>query len=441
MEGAITQLGLSNYLINKNAPAVSFFRHAYKNYSNYVKDTRVLGFKNGIKFGQTASFRFDEDGKFGDLVTNIMIAVDLPDLTGYTNTNGQPFGYCNGVGNALAQNITLSINGNLIDEHNSEFMDIYGQLTVKSGCKDNYFAMIQKYDINSYFPTNFTGGRVYIPLQFWFCRNITNRNSSLVFPLCAIYNSTIELSLDIRNFVDILATEDNVLTGAPNLQIVNGELLVDYVILEEEERRRYINAPRQLNIINQLQTYVYDIGANTTNHTFSLKSMHYPVTELLFVVRRNDAESINDYYNYSTTLSTFGRQDPIQTVRLMFDGRDRIRTTAASNFAQVEITKVHTNAPINKFIHVYSFALEPEKIEQPNGLCNFSEIQEALLHLSFVSGLPACTLYVYALNYNVLISGNGNATLLHFLTKSIPTTFPDANCDEVTQPKIKSQRA
>jgi hypothetical protein len=127
MEGAITQLGLSNYLINKNAPAVSFFRHAYKNYSNYVKDTRVLGFKNGIKFGQTASFRFDEDGKFGDLVTNIMIAVDLPDLTGYTNTNGQPFGYCNGVGNALAQNITLSINGNLIDEHNSEFMDIYGQ--------------------------------------------------------------------------------------------------------------------------------------------------------------------------------------------------------------------------------------------------------------------------------------------------------------------------
>jgi superfamily II DNA or RNA helicase len=38
MEGSITQLGLSNYLINREGPAVSFFRYDYKNYKNYVKD-------------------------------------------------------------------------------------------------------------------------------------------------------------------------------------------------------------------------------------------------------------------------------------------------------------------------------------------------------------------------------------------------------------------
>ena len=51
MEGSITQLGLSNYLINREGNAVSFFRHAYKNYANYVKDTREVNFKNGIRFG------------------------------------------------------------------------------------------------------------------------------------------------------------------------------------------------------------------------------------------------------------------------------------------------------------------------------------------------------------------------------------------------------
>ena len=114
MEGSITQLGLSNYLINREGQAVSFFKYAYKNHTNYVKDTRELNFKNGINFGQSASFRFDEDGKYGDLITNIMIAIDLPDVSSYRNINGRKFGYCNAVGNAIAKNIYLRINGDII---------------------------------------------------------------------------------------------------------------------------------------------------------------------------------------------------------------------------------------------------------------------------------------------------------------------------------------
>ena len=428
MEGSITQLGLSNYLINREGQPISFFKHSYKNHTNYVKDTRELNFKNGMKFGQTSGFRFDEDGKFGDLVTNIIVAIDLPDLSSYVNVNGRKFGYCNGVGNAIAQNIYLRINGNIIDQHTSEWLDMYGQLTVKPGCKDNYFSMIQKYDDNTYTTTSFTGGRIYVPLQFWFCRNITARNSSLVFPLCSLFNSTIELTLDIRNFLDVLVAEDGVLSGAPNLEIVNGSLIVDYVILEEEERRKNINIPKQMHIINQLQTYTYSISASTSEQTFSLKSMCYPISELLFIVRRNDAQTKNDYFNYSNTLNSVNKSNPINTVKLIFDGRDRIKTTNSSNFTQIEPTKVHTNTPVNKFIHVYSFALEPEKVEQPNGLCNFSEIQESLLHLTFNTPMVASTLYVYAINYNVLISGGGSGYLLHHLSKAAPTVFPDEDC-------------
>ena len=430
MDGSITQLGLSNYLINKEGSSVSFFRNAYKNYSNYAKDTREVNFKNSVKFGQKSSFRFDEDGVFGDLVTNIVMAVDLPDLTPYTNSNGRAFGYCNGVGNAIAKVIELRIGGELIDRHTSEWLDIYGDLTVKPGCKDNYYTMIQKYDDNYYTTTSFTGGRVYIPLQFWFCRNITARNSSLVFPLNSLYNSTIELTIEFRNLLDILVTDDNILTGAPSLEIQDTQLLVDYIILEEEERNRYVTVPKQLNIINQIQTYEFSVEANTTEKTFSLKSMKYLITELLFVLRRNDSENFNDYFNYSKTNlnDIVNKSNPIKTVRLMFDGRDRIKTTQASTFTQLEPTKVHTNTPVNKFIHVYSFALEPEKVEQPNGMCNFSELQEPMLHLTFNTNIADSTLFIYAVNYNMLISKEGSGYLLHSLSKAIPTTFPDINC-------------
>ena len=430
MEGSITQLGLSNYLINREGQAVSFFKYAYKNHTNYAKDTRELNFKNGMSFGQTSGFRFDEDGKFGDLVTNVVITIDLPDVSSYTNINGKKFGYCNGVGNAIAQNIALRIGGNLIDQHTSEWLDIYGQLTVKPGCKDNYFSMIQKYDDASYTTTSFTGGKIYIPLQFWFCRNISNRNSSLVLPLCSLYNSTIELTLDIRTLADILVSEDGVLTGMPNLNIIDSSLLIDYIILEEQERRQYISKPNQMNIINQLQSFVYDIGAGITETSFSLKSMRYPVIEIAFVVRRNDSQNANDYFNYSNqNASNFSnKKNPISSVRLIFDGSDRIKKTDANVFTILEPSKVHTNVPLNQFIHIYSFALEPEKIEQPNGICNFSELQEPLLHLTFTTPVVASTIYIYAVNYNVLINNEGGGSLLHMLSKSIPTIFPDSNC-------------
>lgn len=427
MDGSITQLGLSNYLINTDKSAVSFFQHSYKNHTNFVKDTRELQFKNGIKCGSTASFRFDEDGKYGDLITNIVIAIDLPDISSYTNINGKKIGYCNGVGNAILENVYLRINGNLIDQHTSEWMNIYGDLTVKPGCKDNYYSMIQQYDDTNFNITGFQGGRIYIPLQLWFCRNITARNSSLVLPLCNLYNSTIELSVDVRSFINLIVATDGVLTGIPALDIEYGSLFVDYVILNEDERMRYLNIPKQLNIINQLQFYKYTVSANTTEQTFSLKSMHYLVSEMLFIFQSNDAVNKNDYFNYSNSLIPANKTNPIKNARLIFDGRDRLKTTPASVFTSIEPNKVHTNTPINKYIHVYSFALEPEKIEQPNGVMNFSEIQEPLLHLGFNANLPGGTLYVFAINYNVLQCIQGAGWLLHQLSKSVPTVFPGNN--------------
>jgi hypothetical protein len=321
-------------------------------------------------------------------------------------------------------------------------MNVYSELTVKPGCQANYYSMIQQYSDAEYTTTSFQGGRVYIPLQFWFNRNISNRNSSLVFPLCSLFNSTIELSLDIRPFNRLIVAEDGVLDGlspsAGSFSIPYGALFVDYVILDEDERLGFIKIPKQLNIISQMQFYTFNVQAGITETTFSLKSMHYLVSELIFVVRRNDAQSGNDYFNYSNSLAPATKNNPLAYVRLLFDGRERLKQTPASVLTQLEPAKVHTNVPVNKFVHVYSFSLEPERIEQPTGLMNFSELQEPLLHLWFNGPAAASTLYVFAVNYNVLMGIQGAGWLLHNLSKSIPTVFPDPECMPTT-PAYKSQ--
>ena len=45
----------------------------------------------------------------------------------------------------------------------------------------------------------------------------------------------------------------------------------------------------------------------------------------------------NDYFNYSKTNKTdiVNKSNPIKNVRLMFDGKDRIKTTPATVFTQL----------------------------------------------------------------------------------------------------------
>lgn len=430
MEGTISQLGYSNYLINDKDPAISFFRHSYKNYSNFGRDTRKIPFKTSADFGKTATCRLDELSRYGDLITNITLQFELPDLTGITTTTGKSVGYCNGVGNALISTIKFDIAGNTIDTQPGEWLDVWNQLSLKPGFlnSDNsnyigaYGRLIKKFKPHDF--NSFKGGLVYTPLSFWFCNYNINDNKSFIFPLIALNSSSIELIVDIRKFVDVITVQSN--DGSRpigNFSILNAYLLVDFITLETPERLRLLKEPRQFYLINQLQYQTYNIPANTTSTTIYLRDFKYPITELIWILRRNDAEGNNDYFNYSNTLNSI-QGDPIVNTRITFDGNDRIPLLDSDFFSTLEPLQHHSNCP-ESFIHCYSFALNPEDITNPSGVCNFSDIQEPLLYLDIKPNLPQTTLFIFGLNYNVLqLNDKGQAWLLHNLSKSTPGRFP-----------------
>lgn len=430
MEGSITQLGLSNYLIDRTAKKHSFFHQSYRNYANFATDTRRVNFRNNATFGSRASMRLDEDARYGDLITNIQLEITLPDVSNVVSTSGRGVGYCNGVGNAIVKNVELRINSELIDAHPPIWRDIWSQLSVKPGQQDSYKYMVKKFD--NWNTNSFKGGIIYMPFQFWFSQIAGDYDTnSWVFPLVSFANNTIEINIDFDTLTNILVSED----GSPldtstlsGLQIVQTNLIIDYVILEEAERVSYIERPRQLYLMNQLQYQSYSIPTGTTSTVLSMKSFNYQISEIIFVLQLNSAVSANDYFNYTNSTNVFNSISPFVKATLTFDGRDKFRDMDTTYFTQLIPSKCHTNTYPRNYIHCYSFALEPENFIQPTGVCNFSEIHEPLLIVDLVSGLPSATIWVFALNYNVLQTNrDGGVWLLHSMSKNMPTRMPDEN--------------
>lgn len=422
MEGSITQLGLSNYLINDKSPKISYFKHSYFNYSNFVFDTRKLNFLGISRFGGTNTFRIDQN-LYGDLITNIVLEIDLPDISNIITNTGHNIGYCNGVGNALIEYIELKINGEVIDIQNSVWRDIWGELTIDRGQQNNYYDMIKKF--NNFNVLSFQGGKVYVPLMFWFCQYHNRKDPSLVFPLSAFYNQTIEINIKFAQFLNLIVSNDNS-NPTSSAEIVNTQLLIDYVSLEEKER---VALQSSLNFHNYLITQTsfinYDFQAGINKTIIPLRQFKYLISEIIIVVRLSQfgKSPINDYFNYTNNIITANGISPINKISMKLDGRDKYTDVPADFFYKSVPLKCHTNIYDNSYIHCIPFSLYPEKIEQPSGICNFSEIQDPILILEFIENLPPFEVFVYAINYNMIELKNGCFSLLHSMSKSIPSKF------------------
>lgn len=428
MEGTITQLGLNNYLINNKQPKESFFKHTYKNYFNFAKDTRILQFDNTVDFSKDISIKLSDKGRYGDLINNMILELDLPNLSNILSSTNNQVGYCNGVGYAIIKEAILKVGGYTINTISGEWMHTWTRLCIARDKQDVFNDSI-KYFTNN-LASNFKGGKVHIPLTFWFCQLLSSKlDPSLSFPLVAMRNAEVELIIKLRSLSDVIVTNDNSTFTNTNLNIVNHSLLVDYIILTPEERMKYINAKKQMYLINQIQQNTYTIDSNSSVANINLRNFKYPITELLWVFRPFNNLNKNDYFNYTTSFSGDPQREGFYTTaKLTFDGRDRIPELHSLTFTNDEPIKSHTNVPLKSQISCYSFALEPENISQPSGSCNFSELHEPRLTITMRNdiSIPASELIIFGINYNVLqIDDKGNVWLLHNMSKSAPSELPD----------------
>jgi hypothetical protein len=425
MEGAKTQLKLKNYLFTKKGNKKYYFNHEYKNYSNYSKFTKPINFSSTVNFGLTVNFDFNKEGMYGDLISNIILEFDLPNVSELRTLTGSKVGYTNSVGNALIKNVIFKIGGHIIEQHNSEYMDIISTMNIPYNKTKMYNYMIKRFDSQNV--ENFKGGKVQVPLMLWFCQ-VMKENNNMVLPLIALNRSKVELFIELRSLTELLIYEDNsTLTSSQlsNLSIGDNNLMIDYIFLEDEERLRYLNAKKQYYLITQSQFLQENISSNASAINLSLRSFKYPIIELFWIIRKDINKESNNYFNYTNNnISDYFKEGFISKGKLLFNNIDRTEELSSDFFSIVEPFKYHDNFEPSVNINMYSFSNDPADISQPVGTCNFSNIYDPRLVLTLKNMVSSGEILVYGINYNILqINEDGQAYLLHTLSKSTPESL------------------
>ena len=316
MGGGLMQLvayGAQDVYLTGN-PQITFFKVTYRRHTNFAMESIEQTFNGCCDFGRRVQCTIARNG---DLAYRTYFQVTLPEINqsdaGFARWLDYP-------GHHLINNVEVEIGGQRIDKQYGDWMHIWNQLTSTAEQEAGYNKMIGHTTQLTYLtdpsfanveqacttgaPCNTCAPRntlpettLYIPLQFWFCRN-----PGLALPLIALQYHEVKINLEVRPLDEILWAVSNTdaTTGgflkcassgtsskaanAYSKSLVASSLYVDYIFLDTDERRRMAQNPHEY-LIEQLQ-FTGDESVGSSSNKIKLNFNH-PCKEVVFVVQKD----------------------------------------------------------------------------------------------------------------------------------------------------------
>lgn len=399
----------------------------------------------------------------GDLITYFYVVIDIPGLS-----KGR---YIDRVGQALVENVQILLGSQCIDDIGSDYLFMWDCLTGKAGKRLG--EMIGS-DPEGIHPSNHVdtltpaegqeeeecpetipskdsrsqrAQRLHVPIPFWFNSAMPGGVTGNALPLIALQFHAVTVKLKLRSILDCvtgciddtpkIATNQTISAIGEPFQLPGADLKdlsdadtqahleVGYVYLDNEERSRFADSNMEV-LVMQRQNMTRKRSKNTTEcHRLYF---NHPVSELLWAVRRPDAELFD--YSGKMQIGTgenaanidHFKLDPITSVQLKFNNHSRFNMSdgkgnkvPASYFRTVQPFQHHSRIPdaaACEFVYCYSFALNPESA-QPSGTVNFSRIDNTILELSYDMNGEEHETLVFANNWNILRVSSGMAGLAY----------------------------
>lgn len=202
--GALLQLvsnGVQNIYLVGN-PQMTYFKTVYKRHTNFSIESIQTIFVGKANFGQKATILIPRKA---DLLSDLVLEVDLPSLsttTGVSGSSDEATGtmkYVDNIGHALIEEADILIGEQVIDRQYGEWMDIWTLLSDNESQKEGLDDMLDRTgDLN-----NTGGGTVYVPMRFWFCRNM-----GLALPLIALQYHDVKVEITFRSLADVTTLGD-----------------------------------------------------------------------------------------------------------------------------------------------------------------------------------------------------------------------------------------
>lgn len=271
-------------------PQITYFKVIYRRYTNFAMET-IEHAIDSAKPGGRYSVQVQRNG---DLATKTAFRVNVPAVT--SNVLGsctEKIAWVRRLGHALIKEVQVKIGGMYIDKHIGVWLDIFWELTHSDSEERGYRALIGDVDemttlkgkelfdnTNEILLPEYT---LYIPFQFWFCRNY-----GLALPLIALQYHEVRIDLDLEDASKLFCWTG---TSAPNLSnftFKDAGIMIDYVYLESGERRKYAQLGHEY-LIEQVQfsgTETVNINSSSTanNQKFKLNYNH-PTKELIWALK------------------------------------------------------------------------------------------------------------------------------------------------------------
>lgn len=285
----------------------------------------------------------------------------------------------NRIGFQILNYVELRIGGKTIDKHYSNWMYIWSELSHNIDMKQLLDKIVGSYDdaLMEY--------TVNIPLFFSYCRH-----NGLALPLISLKYHDVEIYVNLENKETIFGNETTATISSINLWI-------DYYFLDTKERQEFAEQSHDYLIETVQSQEEYIINNDTT---LVKLDFNHPIKFLAWGVKTSYSDMF-DYTDNSTDSCFIEGQ-------LFINNRQRFEIKPFNYFNYIQPYQ-HFRVLPQLGINVYSFALEPTKLE-PSGTCNFSMIDKPDFNIK--TSPNGTKLYMYAVNYNVLKIQDGMGGLL-----------------------------
>lgn len=284
------------------APQITWFKVIYRRYTNFAMEAIEMPM-DGARFGGNQSVQVQRNG---DLASKTCLRVRFPIVTSdVLGTGTEKVAWVRRLGHALISSFEITIGGMRIDFHIGVWLDVFYELTHTFDEERAYREMIGdvpelttltgKVLFNNTSEILLPERTLYIPLQFWFCRNY-----GLALPLIALQYHDVRINVEFNDVSQLMCWTG---TSGPNMSSYSFKeagILIDYVYLESAERRKYAQLGHEY-LIEQVQhsqeTVTINPNSMTNNQKYKLNFNH-PSKEIIWAMKVgafNGAASVNNF--------------------------------------------------------------------------------------------------------------------------------------------------
>jgi hypothetical protein len=389
---SLAAIGKQDTFLNSSKVNESFFNPlCYKRHTDFVTSFishEKTGDSNTWPFGSTVDFYIDPSAS-GDMLAGTWLKCSLP---------GSSDQYCSNVGHTMIRSISVSADGTQIDRITSDWMLIHRELFLSDSDKNAIKTLIN-------------GTELFIPLYLFFSRDhntiadahymISDKFKKPFFPLCAMYNQKLKISIDFQNIPFFSNTADDI-------KIDTLKLITMEYTLTDQERFYYKNQTIQelINVVGIQPVMKVPANSNTFKN---LMTNPYPVKSLHWFLRRVDYETDSSNTNFENRF-TFSTD--------MTDAEIRLNGTEASSFGgkqklykYLQPYEHHLSSPANE-IYTYSFSISP-KNPQPMGTVDIAVMDHSTTYIyGKVTNTDDLNMHLFYMNNALIEFKDGFCRLL-----------------------------